>query len=189
MNPVPLRLERIAAPRPHELDELYAVCCQAPNYWMLTEGKQLPGKDAIARWFDGSDLPPGRSIGDQQTFGVRLGDELIGVVTALRGWRYPEQAMISLLLLSERWQGYGYGRQAYELMEQQIARWPGMQLVRIGIIASNAPAFPFWRKMGFAETGERKRDISFLAETVILEKPLPKPALATAVSPALHPSH
>jgi len=48
-----------------------------------------------------------------------------------------------------------------------------MAAIRIGIIASNAPAFPFWHKMGFAETGERKRDLSFMADTVILEKPLP----------------
>lgn len=189
MNPVPLRLERIVAPRQAELDELYAVCCQAPDYWLRTEGKQLPRKEAIAKWFDGSELPPGRSIGDQQIFGIRLGDELIGVITALRGWRYPEQTMINLLLLSERWQGYGYGRQAYELMEQQIARWPGMALVRIGIIASNAPAFPFWRKMGFAETGERKRDISFLAETIILEKPLAPPVAKPAAGSGAHPGH
>jgi len=169
---VSLRLERIAAPRPTEFDELFGVCQQAPNYWMLTEGKRLPRREAIEAWFDGSELPAGRSLGDQFIYGLRAEGELIGVAMILRGWRYPEQATIGLLLLSERWQGRGYGREAYAQIEDLVRTWPGMQTMRIGIIASNEPAFPFWRRMGFLETGERKRDLSFMAETVILEKPL-----------------
>jgi GNAT superfamily N-acetyltransferase len=146
---------------------------------MLTEGKRMPGRDAIAAWFDGSELPAGRRVGDQHIYGIHHDDELIGVAMVLRGWRYPEQAMVGLLLLAEAWQGRGLGRAVYTLLEHQIATWPGMEAVRIGVIASNAPAFPFWRRMGFAETGERKRDISFLAETVILEKRLPQRAAST----------
>lgn len=167
-----IRLERIISPSAAQLAELYAVCSQAPNYWQLTEGKLLPGKAAIAGWFDGSELPVGRKPDDQQIYGVRLGAELIGMVMALRGWRYPEQALIGLLLLSERWQGKGLGRSVYEAIESIIRSWPGMRVVRIGIIASNTPAFPFWHRMGFRETGERRRDLSFLADTILLEKAL-----------------
>ena len=168
-----LRLERIVSPHQSQLDELYAVCCKAPNYWRLTEGKLLPGREAVFAWFDGSELPPGRNPLDQHIYGVREGDELIGVVMVLRGWRYPEQAMIGLLLLAESRQGLGIGREVYAQLEDIVRAWPGIVSIRIGIIASNTLAFPFWRKMGFVETGERKRDLSFLAETIILEKPLP----------------
>ncbi|GAB3262709.1 hypothetical protein GCM10027296_37770 [Chitinimonas naiadis] len=167
-----IRLTRIVAPNQTQLSELYQVCSQAPGYWRLTEGKSLPSRDAIAAWFTGSELPAGRNVADQQIYGVFHGEELVGVTMLLKGWRYPGQSMIGLLLLSERWQGQGLGRQAYERIEQLIRGWPGMRTVRIGIIASNEPAFPFWRKLGFVETGERKRDLSFLADTILLEKSL-----------------
>jgi ribosomal protein S18 acetylase RimI-like enzyme len=169
---VSLRLERIAVPTPAQFDELFAVCRQAPNYWMLTEGKQLPGRDAIERWFDGSDLPAGRTALDNHIFGIRDGEELIGVVMVLRGWRYPEQATIGLLLLAERCQGRGYGREVCMQVEEMVRSWPGMATMRIGVISTNEPAFPFWHKMGYLETGERKRDMSFIADIVILEKSL-----------------
>ncbi|WP_374350190.1 GNAT family N-acetyltransferase [Chitinimonas sp.] len=175
-----LLLQRIVWPSRAQLNELHALCCKAPNYWLITEGKRMPGRDAIAAWFDGSELPVGRSIGDQHIFAILDGETLIGVAMALRGWRYPEQAQIGLLLIGEPWQGRGIGREAYQLLEREIASWPGMQTLRIGIIASNGPAFVFWRRMGFAETGERRRDISFLAETRFLEKRLPLPDTRSA---------
>jgi len=169
---VTIQLTRIVAPSAAQLSELYQVCSEAPRYWRLTEGKALPARDAIAGWFDGNELPPGRNIADQQIYGIHYAGQLVGVTMLLKGWRYPGQSMISLLLLAERWQGQGLGRLAYERVEQLIRSWPGMRTVRIGIIASNEPAFPFWRKLGFSETGERKRDLSFLADTILLEKNL-----------------
>lgn len=167
-----LRLDPIVAPNAEQIDQLHAVCCQAPNYWLLTEGKRMPAREAVAAWFDGSELPPGRSILDQDIFGICVEEQMVGVTMVLRGWRYPEQAMIGLLLLAEPWQGRGLGRRVYRRLEQDALRWPGIAVMRIGIVASNAPAFPFWYQQGFVETGERKRDLSFLADTVMLEKRL-----------------
>ncbi|GLR12643.1 hypothetical protein GCM10007907_14330 [Chitinimonas prasina] len=171
------RLERIVVPSQAQLDGVYQLACAAPGYWQLTEGKRSPGREAVAAWFDGSDLPPGKSLGEQHALGVWVGEELVGMATVLRSWPYPDQAMIKLLLLSERWQGRGLGRRIFAELEQLVLRWPRISTLRISIIASNAPAFAFWRKLGFAETGERKREHGFLADAVVLEKPLPVMAL------------
>ncbi|WP_169730227.1 GNAT family N-acetyltransferase [Chitinimonas koreensis] len=175
-----IRLERIVVPDAAQLNAVLAVASQAPNYWLLSEGKGMPGRDAVAAWFDGRQLPPGKSIGDQQIYGIHLDDPdqtLIGIVMVLRGWPYPEQASIGLLLLAESWQGKGLGRLAYLEVEALAQRWPRIETMRIGVVASNEPAFPFWRRLGFRETGERRRDAGFLADTVVLEKPLHTPAV------------
>ena len=83
--------------------------------------------------------------------------------------------MLGLLIIREDYQGRGIGKQAYEEIEKFIrTSWPEITVVRIGVIATNEPAFPFWRGRGFKENGQRKpyRENEIISENVILEKPL-----------------
>jgi RimJ/RimL family protein N-acetyltransferase len=90
----------------------------------------------------------------------------------IRGYPVRESAVIGLLLLAEAWQRRGIGRAFAALLEQRIASWPEIERFRLGVVASNAGALAFWRKLGYRETGEVKANPEFVDKVIVLEKPL-----------------
>lgn len=158
-----------AAMSPHQLEQLTRVVLAAPRYSQAVAGK-LPSVEDVPQMFAG--LPPGYGSSDQFFFGIYLGERMIGCTDVLRGWKHPKQSMIGLLLFDESFQGHGYGRQACGMIEDIVRSWEGMESLRVGVIETNTQAHAFWRKMGFRETGERRKSDEFIAETIILEKPL-----------------
>ena len=166
-----IKLTRLEMPTPSQLAQLQRVCDEAPGYFLACEGKAAKPEQA-ARWFDGHNLPPGYTEDDHFIFGIELEGVLIGTCHVLRGWKTPEQSIIGLLLLSEKHQRQGIGGQVYCMTQAIIHGWHGMRSVRIGVIETNAQAFPFWHKMGFVENGERYKLDEFIADVIILEKPL-----------------
>ncbi len=98
---------------------------------------------------------------------------MIGVADVVRGWNAPEKAVIGLLLIAQPWQRRGLGRAFLTLIEDAIRAWPEITTLRIGVLASNPGALAFWRRSGYRETGEIKPATPpFVAETIVLEKPL-----------------
>lgn len=166
-----ITLQRIVAPSDADIAALHELCLGTPAYWRLCEGK-APGRDQIAGWFAGQDLPEGLSLADDYFFMLWAENRPVGLCQVLRGWPYRSRCMIGLMLIVEEWQGLGLGRLAYREVERLIADWPGSQTVWIGVAANNEPALSFWRSLGFRETGERRRDPKFLAETILFEKAL-----------------
>ena len=142
----------------------------APRYFEAVCGGP-PGPAEAQSTFTA--LPPGKSYDDKRVFGLYAGDAMIGVADVIRGWNAPDKAIIGLLLLAEGWQRRGIGRAFAALIEQAIVAWPEIATLRIGVVASNPDALVFWRRHGFRETGEvRPAAPPFVAETVVLEKPL-----------------
>jgi hypothetical protein len=47
--------------------------------------------------------------------------------------------------------------------------------VRIGVIGTNGLVLPFWKSLGFVETGVRRpyEDNGVISETIVLEKAIP----------------
>jgi hypothetical protein len=72
--------------------------------------------------------------------------------------------MLGLLVISESEEKKGYGKLAYQAIEGFVLSWKGTRKVRIGVIATNGGVLPFWRSLGFVETGARA------SETIVLEK-------------------
>jgi ribosomal protein S18 acetylase RimI-like enzyme len=139
-----------------------------PEYYLAVTGKVAAPNEAENEFVE---LPPGVDRADQFIFGFYLGDELIGAAGMLRGFRVANKVMLGLLLISEKYQGNGYGPLAYAELEKIIFTWPGCDTVRLGVIETNAEAFPFWRKMGFVETGERKpKTPPYIADIIVMEK-------------------
>jgi GNAT superfamily N-acetyltransferase len=137
---------------------------------MCTEGK-LPGPNDGAEAF--SSLAPGGTYEQKSIWMIREGDMDIGVIDIYRGWNAPHKIMIGLLLLVESAQGRGLGRRAYNaLRDALVAESSAYTVLRIGVIETNADAFPFWRSLGFVETGEIKTSDEFIAPVVILERSL-----------------
>ncbi|MDK2122473.1 GNAT family N-acetyltransferase [Parachitinimonas caeni] len=168
---VTLQWKRVFTPTADDISDVMTVCRSTPAYWRLTEGR-LPDQAEVCGWFGLDNLPQGFTLADAFNFIIYCEQEVIGFCQILRGWRYPEQSTIGLLLVVESWQGRGVGRQIYQQIEALVRDWPGMEWIRAGVIATNLPAFPFWYRMGFVDTGERRQELQFLAETVILEKRL-----------------
>jgi RimJ/RimL family protein N-acetyltransferase len=143
----------------------------APAYALCTEGK-LPGERDGAELFES--LAPNGRASDKSVFSIRENGSDVGVIDIYRRWNTPTKAMIGLLLLVESAQGRGLGARAYELLRMRLIEEYGTQFetLRIGVIETNTQAFPFWRKLGFTETGERKRSDEFIDDVILLERPL-----------------
>jgi GNAT superfamily N-acetyltransferase len=102
------------------------------------------------------------------------GPEMVGCAEVIRGWPTPSTALISLLLIGEAHHGHGIGRSAYHSVEAKVRRWPEIDMLRIAVVRSIAAVLPFWRRMGFVETGEVQPYVydEIVSESIILTKPL-----------------
>lgn len=109
---------------------------------------------------------------DVRAYGIYAQSRIVGLASIALGWKRPGQAMIGLLLVSERQRGRGYGRVAYDALEAIARASPHGRSLRIGIVEANVVAFGFWRHLGFREIGERHKLEEFTTDVVILEKAL-----------------
>jgi GNAT superfamily N-acetyltransferase len=138
-------------------------------YARAVHGEPFPPEEAEALF---ADMPPGFDDREAKTvFGVSQGGEMVGVADVVRGYPAEGTAMIGLLAIHESHQGRGIGAAVARLLEQSAREW-GCSRLRIGVVAANEPAFPFWQAIGFTPTGETRpwRDGSVVSEVVVMEK-------------------
>jgi len=155
---------------PAEMAALQAVLEAAPRYFEATYGSPPSPAEAQSTF---TALPPGRHYDDKRVWALCSGETMIGVADVVRGWNAPEKAVIGLLLIAQPWQRRGPGRAFLTLIEEAVRAWPEITTLRIGVLASNPGALAFWRRSGYRETGEIKPATPpFVAETIVLEKPL-----------------
>ena len=142
----------------------------APRYFETVTGAP-PGRAEAQSTFTA--LPPGKTYDDKRVWGLCAGPRMIGCADVIRGYPVAEKAVIGLLLLAESWQRHGFGRAFALLIERAIAEWPEITTCRLGVAASNARALAFWRRQGYAETGEvRPAQPPFVADVLVFEKTL-----------------
>jgi GNAT superfamily N-acetyltransferase len=172
MTLVNVRL-RLLTGQPCEMAALQKVLEGAPTYAERVTGHP-PGAAEAQSLF--SVLPPEMTYDSKYVYGLELdGPEIIGCADVIRGWPVPSTTLIGLLLLDEKHQGQGLGRSAYLAVEGKVRRWPEIDMLRISVVRSNAVTLPFWRRMGFAETGEVVHPYVYgqlASESVVLAKPL-----------------
>ena len=152
-----------------EMAALTGVVLGAPAYSLLVEGR-LPVAAEVPAML--TERPPASALDDKYVFGIYEGERMIGCADVLKGWKHEGQSMLGLLLLTDAAQGRGLGRRAYLQIERMVAGWPGMRSLRIGVNEANTGALAFWRKMGFAENGERHLLAQTIGGTLIMEKVL-----------------
>jgi diamine N-acetyltransferase len=137
---------------PSEMDDLQQVLEEAPAFaYRVTGGPPNPA-DAQSTY---SSLPDGKSYDDKFVFGIFHDERMIGCIDVYRNYPSPGVAWIGLLLLSERFHGHGFGRKAFDLLRNQISCWEGCDRIQLAVVSTNEVALPFWRRMGFNETGKR----------------------------------
>jgi GNAT superfamily N-acetyltransferase len=154
-----------------ERDEMLAlqrVLEDASTYAERVTGAPPGPADAQSTY---SALPEGKGYEDKFVFGVYEGEEMVGCADVIRDWPRAGTAHIGLLLIAERHHGRGHGRAAYHAIQQEVQTW-GARRVRIGVVRTNEHVLPFWKKLGFAPTGEVKpyRYGPVVSEVLILEK-------------------
>lgn len=147
---------------------LQALFDATPAYYHAITGKVAASNEAENEFVE---LPPDFPRAEQFIFGFYLDDKLIGCAGMLRGFRSAKKVMLGLLLISEKYQGQGNGARAYAGLEKIMASWPGIDTARLGVVETNADAFAFWHKMGFAENGERREKYPpLIADIIVMEK-------------------
>jgi diamine N-acetyltransferase len=87
---------------------------------------------------------------------IAAGDELVGFVMVYRD-RAARDFYIWRFMIDARHQGHGYGKRAVELLLEE-ARGDGVEEVTLNVQPGEHSALEFWRRLGFAETGEIHHD-------------------------------
>jgi ribosomal protein S18 acetylase RimI-like enzyme len=147
-----------------------AVLMAATDYHLLVEGAP-PTKAHVDEFFTA--VPDGYTTQDLFPLGFFIGESIVGVGGILRRWNAPNKAIIGLLVFDPAWRGGGRGRAAVRLIEALAQTWPGIDHLRVAVVACNTDALAFWRKVGFADTREIKPKYGpYIADIVVLEKPL-----------------
>lgn len=152
-------------------DDTAALCriiLAAPGYSQTVFGRPPYPADATEIL---TELPPGKEAADKFVYGVYAGDDMIGCVDLIRGYPDAGTAHIGLLLLAESRQGSGLGGQTLQLIEQLVAGWH-CNMLRIAVVSTNLIALRFWQKAGFTETGVRRKIENYIADAIVLDKPL-----------------
>lgn len=92
-------------------------------------------------------------------FGIYLGDMPVGfLMYALNPAHSRIQAFIMRLMVDEKFQGKGYGRQAMNLLLERFQGDRDIQKVAISYSPENVSAQKLYAELGFIETGEMAGD-------------------------------
>ncbi len=153
------------------MEALQRVLEDSSDYLYRVTGHPPGGADAQSTF---TILPEGKSYDDKFVYGIYLAGRMVGCADVIRAYPTEETAVLGLLLVAEPYQRKGIGTAAYRLLENDIYAWAGIARVRIGVVRTNDQVLPFWKKLGFVETGEVKpyRYDKLVSETLILEKEL-----------------
>ena len=161
---------KILEGREGEVAEVQRVLEESPNYCLNTPGgfsSPEDGKELFAA------IAPGKEFQDKFVFGIYLNNYMIGCIDLCRAFPNASTVMLGLLLLSEKYQRKGLGRQAHNKLEEIIKTWGNFEKIRIGVLVSNKEVLPFWKKMGYTEKNRKPYkhgDID--TEIITLEKPI-----------------
>jgi ribosomal protein S18 acetylase RimI-like enzyme len=120
-------------------------------------------------------VPEARSPDDKAAFGIWADDQLVGILDL--PLRYPDEEIVyvGLLLVDRARQGQGIGTAACQALDREVAtRWPWARRLRLSVVRTNDQVLGFWRRMGFAETGEVRpyRYDKLESEVILMDKPV-----------------
>lgn len=132
-----------------DIPALYALCKGNPGYYgsMKTE----PTPQGLAQQLTA--LPPGKDLAEKHFVCFFEEGRLIALLDLVE--RYPDAhtAFIGWFMVESALQGRGCGSAILAGVFAFLKR-EGVGSVKLGVIQGNRPAEEFWKKNGFAFTGE-----------------------------------
>ena len=139
---------------------------EAPDYWLLAEGRCDP--EAQAQDFF-TDAPPNCDPAQSDRLGLFLNHRLSGVAELSYGFPEPGDAYLGLMILAPRIRNMGLGPRLLAEVETR-ARAAGAPTLYLGVLEANPKGRAFWDRHGFRPTGVTRQDARNLTHR--LAKPL-----------------
>lgn len=143
---------RILLGEREEMEELQVVFESSPIFAERMTGVPFGPAEALSVY---TVLPENVSYDRKFVFGFFLGKRMVGCADIIID--YPEVGIcnVGLLLLAEPFQGNGFGRSAYSLLEAYAKSSHSCKSARVSV-ARCALSKGFWIKLGFSEMGHTK---------------------------------
>lgn len=139
---------------PDEAPRVARFYAEAPDYWLLAEGRCEPERQA-REFF--TDCPPGCDPAQSHRLGLFMDDRLSGVAELSFGFPDPDDAYLGLMLLGPWAEGAGHGK-AFLAHAEALARVRGARRLCLAVLDANPRGRAFWQREGFVPTGLRKQD-------------------------------
>lgn len=138
---------------PTDLEAVLGIYRENSRFFQTLFGIDEPPIEHILS--DMEDGPPGYAAHKHFLgIGLRESGELIGVADFVVDYPVAGKGCLGLLLLAERHQSAGLGTEAVALVEDWAHAAHGVHEVALGVELVNERARRFWRKCGYAPTGE-----------------------------------
>ena len=127
---------------------------EAPDYWLLAEGRCNP--EAQAQDFF-TDAPPNCDPAQSDRLGLFVNQRLSGVAELSYGFPEPNDAYLGLMLLGPWAQGQGHGR-TFLAHAEAMARKRHAPRLYLAVLEANPRGWAFWKREGFQSTGLSRKD-------------------------------
>lgn len=127
---------------------------EAPDYWLLAEGRCDPPHQAQAFF---TDAPPHCDPTSSDRLGMFVNQRLSGVAELSYGFPEPGDAYLGLMLLGPWAQGAGHGKTFLTHVEALARKRHAPQLF-LAVLDVNPRGRAFWEREGFSGTGKRGQD-------------------------------
>jgi GNAT superfamily N-acetyltransferase len=127
---------------------------EAPDYWLLAEGRLNPD-DKASDFF--TDAPPNCDPAQSDRLGLFVNQRLSGVAELSYGFPERNDAYLGLMLLGPWAQAAGHGK-AFLSHVETLARKRHAARLYLAVLDANPRGRAFWLREGFAPTGLRRQD-------------------------------
>ncbi|MBL9050647.1 MAG: GNAT family N-acetyltransferase [Tabrizicola sp.] len=127
---------------------------EAPDYWLMAEGRVDPERQA-QEFF--TDAPPNCDPAQSDRLGLFIDHRLSGVAEVSYGFPEPNDAYLGLMILGPWAQGSGHGR-SFLANAETLARKHHAARLYLAVLDVNARGRAFWEREGFRPTGLRRHD-------------------------------
>lgn len=126
---------------------------EAPDYWLLAEGRCDPDHYAAAFF---TDCPPGCDPAASHRLGLFLGPRLSGLAELSFGFPQPGDAYLGLMVLGTWAQGQSLGP-GFLAEVERLARAADAENLYLGVLGRNPRGAAFWQRQGFRLTGDQRQ--------------------------------
>lgn len=127
---------------------------EAPDYWLMAEGRCDPAAQAQDFF---TDAPPNCDPAQSDRLGLFLNQRLSGVAEVSYGFPDPGDAYLGLMILGPWAQGSGNGKTFLAHVEA-LARKRHAPRLYLAVLDANPRGRAFWQREGFRGTGLTRKD-------------------------------